>query len=132
MYFNINKFIFVSTKQQRYRKDRFFEVFEKTVIKPFFKINKKHMKTLIIGKTISAEVSYYLKEYTTAQDIADVNSETGISTSTLNYVKRRAGNVSEENKKGIISLAKRAYDNAEAKRKEALRCKKELSLILQS
>lgn len=90
------------------------------------------MKTLIIGKTISAEVSYYLKEYTTAQDIADVNSETGISTSTLNYVKRRAGNVSEENKKGIISLAKRAYDNAEAKRKEALKCKKELSLILQS
>ncbi|CAD0220418.1 MULTISPECIES: hypothetical protein [Chryseobacterium] len=90
------------------------------------------MESLIIGKTISAEISYYLKEYTTAQDIADVNTETGISTSTLNYVKRRAGNISEENKKGIISLAKKAFNNAEAKRKEALKCKKELSLILQS
>ncbi|MGU3377292.1 hypothetical protein [Chryseobacterium sp. M5A1_1a] len=90
------------------------------------------MGNLVIGKTISAEVSHFLKEFTTAQDIADVNAETGVSVSTLNYVKRRAGNISEENKKGILSLAKRAFDNAETKRKQALKCKKELSLILQS
>ncbi|WP_288446172.1 hypothetical protein [uncultured Chryseobacterium sp.] len=90
------------------------------------------MESLIVGKTIRAEVSHFLKEFTTAQDIADVNAETGISVSTLNYLKRRVGNVTEDNKKGIISLARRAYDNAEAKRKEALKCKKELSLILQS
>lgn len=45
------------------------------------------MESLIVGKTIRAEVSHFLKEFTTAQDIADVNAETGISVSTLNYLK---------------------------------------------
>ncbi|MCC3214996.1 hypothetical protein LIV57_06900 [Chryseobacterium sp. X308] len=90
------------------------------------------MEKLKYGQPISLRLSNYLRDFTTKEDVANVSTETGVSISTLNYVKRRANNVSESNEKGIISLAKKALENAEAKRKEALRCKKELSLILQS
>lgn len=84
------------------------------------------------GQPISLSLSNYLRDFTTKEDVADVSTETGVSISTLNYVKRRANNVSEGNEVGIIGLAKKALSNAETKRKEALKCKKELSLILQS
>ncbi|RMZ60035.1 hypothetical protein D1632_10615 [Chryseobacterium nematophagum] len=90
------------------------------------------MKILEHSKTISVEVSDLLKAFTTARDIADVNAETGVSVSTLNYVKRRAGNVSLDNEKGMLKLIERAYKNAETKRVEALRCKKEMKLILEA
>ncbi|EFK36856.1 Uncharacterised protein [Chryseobacterium gleum] len=90
------------------------------------------MEKLKYGQPISLRLSNYLRDFTTKEDVANVSTETGVSISTLNYVKRRANNVSEGNEKGIICLAKKALENAEAKRKEALRCKKELSLILQS
>lgn len=89
-----------------------------------------HMEILKHGTTISQEVSEFLKEFTTAQDIADVNAETGVSVSTLQYVKRRAGNVSRENEPGMLLLIKKAYLNAEAKRLEAVRCKKELKRLI--
>lgn len=83
------------------------------------------------GQPISVKLSNYLRDFTTKEDVADVSTETGVSISTLNYVKRRANNVSENNEIGIISLAKKALSNAEERRKEALKCKKELSQILQ-
>lgn len=90
------------------------------------------MTTLVHGQPISLKVSDYLKEFTTREDIADVSTETGISISTLNYVKRRANNVSKDNKTGVLRLIEKAYENAEAKRKEALRCKKEMKSILET
>ncbi|WP_185246674.1 hypothetical protein [Chryseobacterium bernardetii] len=84
------------------------------------------------GQPISLRLSNYLRDFTTKEDVANVSTKTGVSISTLNYVKRRANNVSEGNEVGILNLIDVAINNAEAKRKEALKCKKELTLILQS
>ncbi|BAP30086.1 uncharacterized protein CHSO_1049 [Chryseobacterium sp. StRB126] len=84
------------------------------------------------GQPISLRLSNYLRDFTTKEDVANVSTKTGVSISTLNYVKRRANNVSEGNEVGILNLIDAAINNAEAKRKEALKCKKELTLILQS
>lgn len=90
------------------------------------------METLKDGQPISLKLSDILKEFTTSDDIANVSTKTGVSISTLNYVKRRTNNVSKDNRKGIFLLAERAYQNAEQKRKEAMKSKKELKQILQN
>ncbi|MFP7656132.1 hypothetical protein [Chryseobacterium proteolyticum] len=90
------------------------------------------MTALVHGQPISLKVSDYLKEFTTREDIADVSTETGVSISTLNYVKRRANNVSEGNKPGIIKLIERAYKNAESMKREASKCQKEMKSILET
>ncbi|WBV60284.1 hypothetical protein PFY12_14745 [Chryseobacterium camelliae] len=90
------------------------------------------MEILKHGQPISLQLSDYLKEFTTPEDIANVSTETGVSISTLNYVKRRANNVSEGNEKGIILLARKAYANAEYRRKFAMKAKKELKTLVES
>ncbi|MDN5481323.1 MAG: hypothetical protein L0G30_07050, partial [Chryseobacterium sp.] len=71
-----------------------------------------------------------LMGFTSPKDLADVSTETGVSISTLNYVKRRVNNVSEGNEKGILKLLEKAYVNADSKIEEAKKCKKEIRLIL--
>lgn len=90
------------------------------------------MEILKHGQPISLRLSDLLKEFTTREDVADVSTETGVSISTLNYVKRRANNVSEGNEKGILLLTKKAYENAKSRRKQAIKCEKELKPIVES
>ena len=49
--------------------------------------------TFNYGEPISVELSEYLKDFTDTQSIADVSTKTGISISTLKYLKLRSKGV---------------------------------------
>ncbi len=53
--------------------------------------------TFNYGEPISVELSEYLKDFTDTQSIADVSTKTGISISTLKYLKLRTNSVTENN-----------------------------------
>lgn len=86
--------------------------------------------TFNYGEPISVELSEYLKDFTDTQSIADVSTKTGISISTLKYLKLRTNSVTENNEVGIIELMKIAIKNAENNIHRATQCKKDLSEIL--
>lgn len=88
------------------------------------------MEVLQRGKPISVELSDFLKEFTCPRDIADISNETSVSISTINYVKCRRNNVSDDNKKAIIRLIQKADVNADNKIKDAKKGKKYIKQIL--
>lgn len=82
------------------------------------------------GKPINENLSNFLLEFTTKKDIADVSASTGVSISTIDYVKRRNNTVTENNERAMIELIKVAVRNSDAKIKRAKECKRELEKIL--
>lgn len=82
------------------------------------------------GQPISEELSTHLMEFTNKKDIADVSQATGVSISTIDYVKRRNNSVTENNEVGIIALMEIAVKNAESHITKAKTCKKDLQEIL--
>lgn len=78
------------------------------------------------GKPISEQLSKYLSDWTTENDVADVWRETGVSTSTINYVKRGLNSLTENNSKAILALMKIAVKNCTNKIEYAKRVKKDL------
>lgn len=83
-----------------------------------------------IGHPISEDLSGFLKEFTSKYDRADIHIKTGVSASLLNDITYRSRNVTEDNKKGLISLMERASENAEKQMSRARKCKKNLREIL--
>lgn len=88
------------------------------------------MTALQNGKPISEDISKFLRSFTGPKDMADVSTDTDVSISTIRDVKHRRNNISEENKKAIIRLIKRAVENADVKIKEAKDGKKKVKTIL--
>lgn len=82
------------------------------------------------GKPISEELSNYLIEFTNKKDVADVATKTGLSISTIDYVRRRSNTITENNQVGIVELIKRAVKNAENSISRAKRCKQDLGKTL--
>ncbi|ALR29724.1 hypothetical protein ATE47_03950 [Chryseobacterium sp. IHB B 17019] len=88
------------------------------------------MAELINGKPISEKLSEFLRKFTSPKDMADVSTETNVSISTIRDVRLRRNNISEENKKAIIKLMKKADQNADFKIKEAKEGKRQVKQIL--
>ncbi|HYD92056.1 MAG TPA: hypothetical protein VEA37_11295 [Flavobacterium sp.] len=82
------------------------------------------------GKPISEKLSQYLIDWTSEADVAkvsvDMPKENKVSVSTINSVKRRLGNLTENNAAAIISLMGIAVKNCTNKIEYAKRVKKEL------
>lgn len=86
--------------------------------------------TFNYGQPISESLSIYLMEFTNKNDVADASAKTGISISTIDYVKRRNNTITENNEVGIIELMKIAIRNAENNIHRATQCKTDLTEIL--
>ena len=82
------------------------------------------------GQPISEGLSNYLMEFTDKNDVATASVNTGISISTIDYVKRRNNTVTENNKVGIVELMRIAIQNAENNIHRSTQCKKDLSEML--
>ncbi|MDV2459848.1 hypothetical protein [Elizabethkingia miricola] len=86
--------------------------------------------TIEIGKPIDEFLSEWLKEYTSKDDRADINADTGVSISLLSDITYRSRSVTEANKKGLICLIERAVENANKRMVHAGNCEKKLKEIL--
>ncbi len=86
--------------------------------------------TFDYGKPISVELSEYLKDFTDKEDIADVSTNTGISISTIEYVRNRKNTVTENNSVGIIELMKIAIQNAQNNIIKSKNCEADLTEML--
>lgn len=88
--------------------------------------------TFNYGEPISVELSDYLSDFTDGNDIADVSSMTGVSISTIDYVKRRKNSITERSEPAIVELMRLAIQNAENNIHRATQCKKDLTKILEA
>lgn len=82
------------------------------------------------GQPISELLSAYLVEFTDKNDAADVSVKTGVSLSTVLYLKRRVGTVTLNNETAIVELMRKAIKNAETRITVARKCKKDVQRIL--
>lgn len=78
------------------------------------------------GKTISQDLSNYLRQYTTTRDRADVNAATGIGTSTIRDLVFRRNTLTLENSKSITELSKLAVKNSREKISTSTRVQREI------
>lgn len=81
------------------------------------------------GKFIEKELSDYLREYTSKDDMLDLATET-VSVYTLRHVMMRNRTVTEENKPVFLKLIERALSNADKRIKHSKECKKDLKELL--
>ncbi|MCJ8153198.1 hypothetical protein MKJ01_05410 [Chryseobacterium sp. SSA4.19] len=86
---------------------------------------------LKISQPISSQLSTYLREFTTKEDIADVAAEeNSCSSSTLRDIVYRTNPVTEKNLLALKRLMSIASKNADAKIKSAKQCKKTVNQML--
>lgn len=86
---------------------------------------------LKISQPISSQLSTYLREFTTKEDIADVAAEeNSCSSSTLRDIVYRTNPVTEKNVFALKRLMTIATKNADQKIKNARNCKKAVKEIL--
>lgn len=83
-----------------------------------------------LNQPINNSLSEDLKEFTSNNDRADIHIKTGVSASLLKDLTYRKRNVTEDNKKGLVALMKRASENAEKQMTRARKCNKNIREIL--
>lgn len=81
------------------------------------------------GKFIDKELSDYLREYTSKDDMLDLATDT-VSVYTLRQVMMRNRTVTEENRPVFLLLIERAVENADKKIIKSTACKKDLLELL--
>lgn len=85
---------------------------------PFFKYKKNIMqKTINLKKKINSEWKEFLTDYTTQKDVAKVSLDNDMGYHTLNGIKNRTINISnEKNKNALEALMQQAVRNAIAEK----------------